>query len=347
MHKKINVGVVGFGLSGRAFHSPFIYTNPNFNLCCIVSSKEDSKKIYPEVEVVKELDLLLEKDHIELVVISTPNHLHFEQAQKALMAGKHVILEKPLTPTANEVIQLSRIAKENHRLLIPYHNFRWNGDAQTVKKIIEDGFIGQVHHYEVHFDRYQPRLSRNPWRYTDSTAGGTLYDLGVHLIDHTLTIFGKPEALFCRLFIQREGSIVDDSFDLQLIYKNKNVRLKAGVFVREVGARFTVHGTKGSFVKCGIDPQEAILRNGGMPIGERWGMQQEEEWGVLNTDINGLHVRGKVETIPGDYHGFYDNVYDTMVNNKPPEVTLEQAYDNMLIIEKAIESDKKGMPIKI
>ena len=133
---------------------------------------------------------------------------------------------------------------------------------------------------------------------------------------------------------------MDDSFDLQLLYKDKSVRIKAGVFVRETGARFTVHGKKGSFVKYGIDPQEAILRNGGMPIGNNWGVQDEKYWGILNTEIDGLHYRGKVETIPGNYHGFYENVYNAIVLNEELEVTLDQAYLNMLLIEKSIESYK-------
>jgi len=346
-NKPINVGIVGFGLSGRVFHAPFIHISPLFNLCTIVSSKDDAKTIYPEVEIVRDYPSLLEKKDIDLVIVCTPNHLHFEHARMALEAGKHVIVEKPIAPTANEVLELDEMAGRCQKLLLPYHNLRWNGDAQTVKKIIQDGLLGEVLDYELHFDRFVPRLKKNAWKYINDTAGGTLYDLGVHLIDQAVNTFGQPDAVFCRCFTQREGSVVDDSFDLKLIYPHLNVTLKAGVFVKEPGSRIIVHGKKGSFVKSGIDPQEAILRNGGMPVGEDWGLQPEEDWGILNTELNGLHYRGKVETLPGSYFGYFEDIYNAIVHGTEPAVTPEQACLNILIIEKAIESSEKGQVIKL
>ncbi len=346
-NRKINVGIVGFGLSGRVFHSPFIHTNPLFNLRYIVSSKDDAKAIYPEVEMIRDYDELLKKEDIELIIVCSPNNLHFEHAIKALEAGKHVIVEKPITPTSNQVLQLMDIAKQNGKKLLPYHNLRWNGDAKTVKQIIKNNVLGEVHDYEMHFDRYVPVYNKNAWKYQSTVGGGTLYDLGVHLIDQAVDNFGKPMAVFCRLFTQREGSIVDDSFDLKLIYPNLNVTLKAGVFVKEQGPRTVIHGKKGSFVKYGIDPQEAILRNGGMPVGENWGKQSEEEWGILNTEINGLNYRGKVETLPGNYHAYFEDIYHAIVNDATPTVTPEQAYLNILIIEKAIESSKNNQVINL
>ncbi len=346
-NRKINVGIVGFGLSGRVFHSPFIHTNPLFNLLYIVSSKDDAQAFYPEVEMIRDFDELLKKEDIELVIVCSPNHLHFEHAKKALEAGKHVIVEKPITPSSNEVLQLMDIAKQNRKKLLPYHNLRWNGDAKTVKQIIANNVLGEVHDYEMHFDRYVPVYNKNAWKYQSTVAGGTLYDLGVHLIDQAVDNFGKPTAVFCRLFTQREGSIVDDSFDLKLIYPNLNVTLKAGVFVKEQGPRIVIHGKKGSFVKYGIDPQEEILRNGGMPVGENWGKQSEEEWGILNTEINNLNYRGKVETLPGNYHAYFEDIYDAIVKDTTPSVTPEQAYLNILIIEKAIESNKNNQVINL
>jgi len=346
-NKKINVGVVGFGPSGRTFHSPFIHTNPHFNLMAIVSSKDDAKAIYPEAEILRDFDDLLQKEDIELVIICSPNYLHFEQAKLALQAGKHVIVEKPITPTAKEVLELEQIAQQNKVKLLPYHNLRWNGDAKTVKKIINDGLLGEVHDFELHFDRYVPVYDKNTWKYQSTVAGGTLYDLGVHLIDQAVNLFGKPDAVYSRLFIQREGSIVDDSFDLKLIYPKLNVTLKAGVFVKEPGPRIVIHGKKGSFIKHGIDPQEGILRAGGMPVGDDWGKQSEEEWGLLNTEINGLNYQGKIETLPGNYHDYFNDVYNAIINDTQPAVTPEQAYLNILIIEKAIESNTKNQIIKL
>lgn len=345
--KIINVGVVGFGLSGRVFHSPFIHTNPRFNLCAIVSSKDDAKEIYHGVEIIRDFDDLLKRADIELVVVSTPNQLHFEQAKKALEAGKHVIVEKPIAPTSDEVLQLMEIAKRCNKKLLPYHNLRWNGDALTIKHILKDKLLGDVWDCELHFDRFVPEIQGKEWKYGNPVGGGTLYDLGVHLIDQAVDLFGKPEAVFCRLFNQREGSTVDDSFDLKLIYPQLNVTLKAGVFVKEQGPRIAIHGKKGSFVKYGIDPQEAILRNGGMPLGDDWGKQPEEDWGMLNTQINGLNFRGKIETLPGNYHAYFNDIYHAIVDDAEPTVTPQQAYLNILIIEKAIESNKKMQVVRV
>ncbi|SMO40919.1 Predicted dehydrogenase [Saccharicrinis carchari] len=345
--KKINVGVVGFGLSGRVFHSPFIHTNPHFNLSVIVSSKNDAREIYPDVEIIRDFDDLLKREDIELVIVSTPNQLHFEQAKKALEAGKHVIVEKPIAPSSNEVLRLIEIARRCNKKLLPYHNLRWNGDARTVKQILKDNLLGEVWDCELHFDRFVPEIKGKEWKYGNPVGGGTLYDLGVHLIDQAVDLFGKPEAVFCRLFNQRMGSAVDDSFDLKLIYPLLNVTLKAGVFVKEQGPRIAIHGKKGSFVKYGIDPQEAILRNGGMPIGDDWGKQPEEDWGILNTQINGLNFRGKVETQAGNYHSYFNDVYHCIVDDREPAVTPEQAYLNILIIEKAIESHEKMQVVKL
>ena len=339
--EKINVGIVGFGLSGKVFHAPFIETHPGFDLKLIMSSGEQASKKYPGVKIVKEFEKLLNDPKLDLIIICSPNEFHYVQATKALKAGKHVILEKPITPTVKEAEELFQIAQENNKHLFPFQNRRWDGDFLTLQHILKEGYLGKILDSETHFDRYTPEVGRAAWRYNKTLAGGTLYDLGVHLVDQVVVLFGKPEAVFCRLFNQRENSAVDDSFDLKLIYPDLNVTVKAGVFVREPGPRFAVHGTLGSFVKYGLDPQEADLRKGKLPGSGKWGVEPKRQWGLLHTDFKRKKIRGRYETLPGNYMAFFDNVHDVITKEKEPVIGPEQVLATLNITEKAIESDHK------
>ena len=345
--KKINAGIVGFGLSGKTFHAPFIHAHPGFELKTIMTSGDEAREIYPTATTTKEFEDILTDKNVELVVICSPNEFHFDQARMALEAGKHVILEKPITPTAGEAAELFRIAAANNRQLFPFQNRRWDGDFLTLQHIIKEGFLGKILDFETHFDRYTPEVGRAAWRYNKELAGGTLYDLGVHLVDQVVVLFGRPEALFCRLFNQRENSVVDDSFDLKLIYPDRNVTVKAGVFVKEPGPRFTVHGTLGSFVKYGLDPQEAGLRKGKAPDGEKWGKEAKRHWGLLNTEFRGKKLKGRYETLPGNYMAFFENVYQALTKGAEPAIKPEEVLTTLTLIEKAQESDKTRSVIRL
>jgi predicted dehydrogenase len=343
---KINTAIIGYGLSGSVFHAPFLNTHPGFRLHTIVTSGDEASARYPGIRILRRIDDVLSDPEIELVCICSPNELHFIQAIEALHAGKHVILEKPITPTSREASELILIARKMDRRLFPFQNRRWDGDFLTVKQILDQKLLGKVMDFESHFDRYNPTISRAAWRYVNKTAGGTLYDLGTHLIDQALVLFGIPEAVFCRLFNQREFSMVDDSFDLKLIYPELNVTLKGGVFVREPGPRFSVHGNLGSFVKFGSDPQEETLRRGKFPKGKGWGQDRKSNWGILNTETEGQVIRGPVETFPGNYMGFFDNVYQVLRGGAVPEVIPDEAVETLRIIEMAMESDQKQSIIR-
>ncbi len=341
MEKKIPAAVIGYGLSGKVFHAPFLHVHEGFRLKTILTSGEEAQKHYPQVGVTRSFEDILADDEIELVAICTPNRLHFEQAKQALEAGKNIVIEKPVTPGYEEALKLIEIAENNDRTIFPYQNRRWDGDFMTVKELISSGRLGRVHNFISHFDRYVPEIGRAAWRYEGESGGGTLYDLGVHMIDQALVLFGKPKAVFCRLFTQREGSGNDDAFDLNLIYDDLNVTLKAGVLVRDPGPRFIVHGTKGSFRKRGLDVQEPQLRQGKMPGDPGFGEEPEEMWGMLTLDGNGTPVEEKVQTREGNYMGFYDDVYESIAGRKSPEVTMEQAAMNIKVIEMAKRSAEK------
>ncbi|HOW25177.1 MAG TPA: Gfo/Idh/MocA family oxidoreductase [Bacteroidales bacterium] len=343
----INTAIIGYGLSGRVFHAPFIHTHPGFRLHTIVTSGNEAAERYPGTRILRDVDAVIHDGEIDLVCICSPNEFHFDQARQALRSGKHVILEKPVTPSSREASDLLDLARQTQCHLFPFQNRRWDGDFLTLRQILDQELLGNVLEFESHFDRYNPEISRASWRYVNTTAGGTLYDLGTHLIDQALVLFGKPERIFCRLFNQRKYSVVDDSFHLNLLYPNLNVTLKAGVFVREKGPRFTVHGTRGSFVKFGLDPQEDALRNGKWPKGEAWGSESRKNRGILNTEANGHIIRGPVETFHGNYMGFFDNVYQVLTAHAEQAVKPEEAILALTVIEKARESHASGQVVSM
>jgi predicted dehydrogenase len=296
--------------------------------------------MYPEVEIVTDYKQLLNDPEIELVVISLPNTLHFPVAKACLEAGKHIIIEKPLVPTSAEADELISLSEATGKKIFVFQNRRWDGDFKTVKKVVSEGMLGKLLEYEAHFDRYTPVRKRAAWRDDPLPASGLLYDLGPHLIDQALVLFGKPESVYADIRSQRENSRVDDYFQLELHYQSMKAILKAGFFVREPGARYTLHGTLGSFVKYGIDPQESLLKQGFMPTGENWGKEESSFWGLLNTEREGTHFRGQIETETGNYHGFYQDVYHVLTTGGTPEVKPEEARTVIRVIELAFQSSQ-------
>jgi len=337
----LNAGIVGFGLSGQVFHAPFIDVNPHFNLHTIVTTGTLASEKYPFVKISPSYDELLVIPEIDIVIVCSPNAMHFQHASEALRAGKHVIVEKPFTVNSAEAQILIDLSNKSGKYVFPFHNRRWDSDFLTIKHLIAQGLLGQVVEYESRFDRFTPEISRAAWRYQQEAGGGTLFDLGIHLIDQAVSLFGSPESVFCRLFNQREGSVTDDSFDLKLIYPDLNVTIKASVFVKEPGPRFQVHGTQGSFVKYGLDSQEAQLRLGKKPGSKGFGIEPASQRGIINTIHPGHEFRGRCKTLPGNYMAFFDNVYNVIVNEADTVVKPQDALLNIRIIEAACKSDKE------
>ena len=339
--KQINTGIIGFGLSGKVFHAPFLHTHDGFNLKKIVEpDSKESKKIYPYVEVVSDYQDLIKDKNLDLIVVCTPNTLHFSMVKECLLAGKHVVVEKPFTPTSKEADKLMKISKKKERKIFVYHNRRWDGDFLTIKKILDGDLLGDLYEYEAHFDRFTPDLDQN-WRDENIPGGGILFDLGAHLIDQALNLFGHPDKLNAEIQAQRENSPVDDYFRLELEYHNLKVVLTAGMMVEELGPRYSLLGNKGTFTKYGIDPQEEALKKGLMPNTENLGKEDKEDWGVMDAIIEGKHCNCQIETLPGNYMGFYDNVYDVIINDKEMMVKVEEAWNVIKIIEMAFEDSKK------
>ncbi|WP_017730785.1 oxidoreductase [Nafulsella turpanensis] len=347
-HKQaIQTAIVAFGLSGKAFHAPFIAANPTFRLRKVVERhREDSASIYPEVAVCRSLNAVLEDAAIELVVITTPNTFHYSMARQALEAGKHVVLEKPFTVTLEEAQGLIQLAKEQQKMLTVFHNRRWDGDFLTVKQLLDKKMIGKPVEFESNFHRFRPRIKDN-WREEEEAGSGILYDLGPHLIDQALCLFGTPKAVFADVRQQRPEAKTADSFELLLDYEHLKVKLNAGTLVRIAWPRFTVNGTAGGFIKWGLDPQEAALRAGLKPVGSDWGREEERNWGTLHTHLNGLDFKGKIETFAGNYGAFYQNVYEHIRKEEPLVVKPVQALEVMKLLELATRSAAEGKKLSV
>jgi predicted dehydrogenase len=267
--KIINTAICSFGMSGRLFHAPFIYAHPGFKLYAVWErTKNLAEEIYPGIKTFRTLEEMLSDDAIELVIVNTPSYTHFEYARKALRANKHVIVEKPFTATVTEAEELIQWSRKQNKKLSVYQNRRYDSDYKTVKKILEEGWLGKIIEAEIHYDRYSVALSNKIHKEIPGPAVGCLYDLGSHLIDQALQLFGMPQAIFADIVINRPNSKVDDYFDLKLFYPTQRVTLKSSYFVREALPGYIFHGTKGSFIKTKTDVQEMMLQAGKVPGSE-------------------------------------------------------------------------------
>lgn len=340
--KNLQVALVGYGAGGRIYNAPMVEAVEGLVVTCILTSDPQKIKLakqeFPQAKVVQDYDLLLKDTTIDLVIITVPNHLHRETASKALRAGKHVVVEKPFTVTTEDAEELISLAKECNRIISVNHNRRWDSDIRTIKKVLEEGRLGRVVEFEAHFDRFRPEL-KDSWKEENETPGsGLLYDLGSHLIDQALWLFGDPQEIFAHLRIQRPGSQVVDNFELLLLYPDLKVTLKAGMLVKQLGPRYQIFGTKGSYTKTGMDVQEEALKNGLRPEGQpNWGQEPKEIWGHLQ-------VGEKSEPIPslsGDYRVPYRNIRHAILGTEELLVTPKQAMKVIQIIELAYRSNSE------
>jgi scyllo-inositol 2-dehydrogenase (NADP+) len=344
--KTIGTALLSYGMSGEIFHAPFLQKHPGFDLKAIYHRK-DSKKITHHFPVVYTVDQILKDDSVRLVVVNTPNDTHFQYATDALNAGKHVVVEKPFTVTADQADQLISLAKKQKRILTVFQNRRWDGSFLTVQNILQQKILGRVVEFELHYDRYRNYIETDTWKEVSAPGTGILYNLGSHMLDQVLVLFGMPEYVDARMGIQRTNGKVIDYYDIRLTYQGLNVIVKSSYLVREPGPMYRIHGTEGSFIKYGIDPQEQALKEKKIPGSPGWGTEPREWWGKINTTFNGAHVDGVIETVAGDYMKFYENVYDAIVNQKELIVKPEQSRNVIMLIEASVESNRnlKAIPI--
>ena len=336
----IKVGIIGYGLSGRIFHGAIINAVEGFEIKKIVTRNKDKKKQaesdIEDVTVVDSSEDVFQDTTIDLVVISTPNTMHFDLAKQAMEAGKHVVIEKPFTVTSQEGQMLLHIANQTNRVLSVYQNRRFDSDFKTVKKIIESGELGRLVEFESHFDRFRPDIKQNAWREDPLPGSGILYDLGAHLIDQALALFGMPDEVYGDVRFQRHGK-VDDNFEVILYYPELKVTLKSSALVKEPLPRFILQGTKGGYIKYGLDVQEDALRDDERPVDDAWGTEPESLWGVINT----IEERRTVKSEQGDYRDFYRNVYNAIIKGEELAVKGQDGLNVIKIIEAVAQSNKE------
>jgi len=324
-------------MSGRIFHAPFLSTNPGFKFKALVERHEKKAAArYPDVISYNTIDELLADEEIELIIVNTPNNTHFDFAIKALNAGKHVLLEKPAAATSAEVKQIFDLGRKVNKHIMLYQNRRWDSGFLLAKEVIESGRLGQLMEVHFRFDRFKRALSPKLFKETAATpANGLVYDLGSHLIDNIIALFGKPLSYKKTTAIYREGSEVDDYFHYHLTYPNQlNVFLTSGLLLAEVLPGFAIYGTEGSFVKERCDVQEAQLDRGMLPTEEGFGIEAEGSDGklVLMDLDNKRHIEW-LKPPKGNYNGLFDSVYNTIRNNALYPVTEEHVAWQLEMLE--------------
>ncbi len=344
----IRCGVVGFGLAGRIFHSAVIAATEGLVLAGIVErSGNAAGEAYPDVPVYRSIEALLADTSIQLVSIATPNTSHAPLAKQCLRAGRHVLVDKPLAVSSDEAASLIRVAREQNRVLSVYQNRRWDGDFQTVVKLLSEQALGELRGFESHFDRFRPGLKEHAWREQDLPGSGILFDLGAHLVDQALVLFGKPHAVFGDVRAERAGAQADDAFDVRLYYPRDSVRPQVSVWLRAScltpppQLRFLVQGTRGSYRKEGLDPQEDALRAGDLFHSKPWGAEPESSWGTLTlAGSDGNPEQRRLPTLPGDYRELYRNLRDAIAGRAALAVQPVDAWRTLRILELARESSR-------
>ncbi|GAB3041213.1 Gfo/Idh/MocA family oxidoreductase [Spirosoma pulveris] len=338
--QKITVGLVGFGLSGRYFHAPFLSTYPGFELRKVVTSRPDEVAAFdPSIRTVTTADDLFADDSIQLVFICSPNETHFQYAKAALEHNKHVVVEKPFATNESETDQLLELAEKRGLLATAYQNRRWDSDFLTIKQLIDQNRLGDVLDYEARYDRLMPVDSRNQsWKERPGEGRGSLYNLGPHLIDQALQLFGKPESVSAEVRMIRPNSQIEDFFTIRLGYPGKQVTLKSSLMLHQNQLRFSVHGTGGSFIKGGLDVQEEELRKNKLPNEPAFGIEPADRWGTLTA--NGLSEQ--IESLPGNYGTYYAGIHASIANGADPLVKPHEIQQIARVIALARQSNLEG-----
>ena len=330
--QKIKVAIIGFGLSGKYFHLPFLKAHSGFEVVSILSSRENEiKEILPSCKVVSTIDEIVDDENIDLVINCGPNTLHYEYSKKALEAGKHVVVEKPFVVDSVEGEELIEIANNKGLVLTVFHNRRWDGDFLTVKHLIESGELGEVKEFESRFDRFRPDKKEGSWREENKPGSGILFDLGSHLIDQAIDLFGEPDRVISDIASQKNISGVDDYFHLIFVYKDLRVILHSTSF-GDISPRFRVQGSKKSFIKYGLDPQEARLRSNINPLECTFGEDQKDHFGTLFDSVTG--EKSQVPTLNGSYLEFFNQLYASICKGTQPPVDPRAALFVIKLIEE-------------
>jgi scyllo-inositol 2-dehydrogenase (NADP+) len=335
----IRAGLVGFGMAGTVFHGPLISSIEGLELAAVVErSSNKAEERFPGIITYRSVDAMLADRSLGLFVVSTPSGTHYQIARQILEAGKHVIVDKPMATASSEIARLMELAASRNLLLVPFHNRRWDSDFLTIQKLVREASLGRLVHFESRFDRWRPTPPRNLWKEDPALGGGVLLDLGTHLADQALVLFGLPDAVFAEIRCERDGACADDAFTMRLRYADLTASLGANCLTLPTGPRFYLRGTKGNYGKWGLDSQEAALKGITRIENPAWGQEPVANWGTLNVDRNGEIIERGVEPIPGDYRRFYEGVRDALMGMAAVPVPALAAWRVARLLEWAVES---------
>jgi predicted dehydrogenase len=351
----LRVGIIGYGLAGQVFHAPLVASTPGMTVAALVTGDPErqarARHDYPGAAVYATSDeLLADPSRLDLVVVATPNRAHVPLGIAALEAGLPVVVDKPLAPSVAAAEHLIETAQRTGVLLTVFQNRRWDNDFLTARRLIETGALGSVVRIESRFERFRLAPKEGAWRERadPEDGGGLLFDLGAHLIDQAVQLFGPPASVYAEVDIRRAGAEVDDDTFVALRFSGGQVaHLWMSVIPRHIGPRLRVIGLRGVFEKDDLDSQEEGLRTGARPGDEGWGEEPRERWGRLYTDSGGLHTEGRVETLPGSYETFYVLVRNALRTGSPPPVDPADALRTLRIIEAAGESARGGKIVEL
>jgi predicted dehydrogenase len=343
----IRVGLVGFGMGGRVFHGPLVSSVEGLELAAVLERSTDkAAERYPGITTYRTLEDLLADKTLGLFVVTTPSGTHFPIARQILEAGRNVVVDKPMSVTSAEVAELIALAAARGTLLAPFLNRRWDSDFRTIQKLLHEESMGRVVYLESTFDRWRPTPpTERLWKENPALGGGVLLDLGTHLADQALALFGKPETVNAEVKRERDGEGANDFFSIRLGYPELSVTLASNSLTSLARPRFHLRGTKGNYWKWGLDPQEATL-NKISRIGDgAWGVDPPANWGTLNADVNGAMISVAVEPIPGDYRLYYAGIRDALLGKAPAPITAVAAWRVARLLEWAAESSAQRREI--
>jgi len=325
MSEPINTALIGFGKAGQFLHAPFIEESILFEFKKIVErTPKGAGQAYPNVQVVKTYNDILLDQTIELIVIATPNDTHASMIEQALLHGKHVVVDKPFTVRIEDAKRLQALSIQAGKHIFVYQNRRWDSDFLTIQKILKEKILGEIISIESRFDRYRPEPRTTYWKESAEFGNGLWYDLGPHLMDQAFHLFGQPLSYKADIKRQREGAVGIDYFDVQFAYEKLTYTIHAGMLVKEPTSRWLIVGSEATFIKVGVDPQEARLNAGEMPQGADWGIEQEESYGLIVYSTNESKL---YQSINGDYRKFYEGVFDSIRNDAPALIKLDDAVE--------------------
>ena len=355
--KPLRVAIIGYGLAGAVFHAPLVAATPGMVVAAIVTSDPERRikalRDFPKITLYATVEeLWRDAARYDLVVVATPNRLHVPLGIAALQAGLPVVIDKPMAASVAEAHKLIEASQKAGKLLTVFQNRRWDSDFRTVRSLLDADLdlLGTVTRFESRCERYRPIPRHDAWRELGGPdeAGGLLYDLGSHLIDQALVLFGKPTKVYAEIERRRTGVQVDDDTFVALQFAGGvRAHLWMSSVTRIPGPRMRICGLRGTYEKWGLDPQEEALRDGMRPNHPDWGKEPREKWGHLSTDISGIHIDGPIEMLPGAYEQFYAFLRVALVMGGPPPVDPLEVIDTLHVIEAAQESARRSTVVDV